>query len=254
MPLFCYRITITSKVILNGPFLAIVTQRDYFIWSRHHFKSMTFIGKKLRGIFLTGLAVTVPLGLTIYILSFLVRVMDSLLEIIPQPYQPGTLLGLHIPGLGILFTLAIIFFAGLITQSYLGTKIVKVGESLLDKIPVVRSIYQATKQIFENLFINKNQSFKKVVLVEFPRTGVYSLGFVTGVTGKEVSRRMGEDALHVFIPKTPNPTAGFFIMARSEDLIELDMTVEAAFTLIISGGIVIPPNRSGNRSTVKKSL
>jgi len=213
---------------------------------------MTFLGKKLRGIFLTGLAVTVPLGLTIYILSFLVRMMDSLLEIIPKPYQPGTLLGVHIPGLGIIVTLAIIFVSGLITQSYIGKKIVNVGESLLDKIPVVRSIYQATKQIFENLFINKNQSFKKVVLVEFPRRGVYSLGFVTGITGKEFSSKMGEEALHVFIPKTPNPTAGFFIMARSDELIELDMTVEAAFTLIISGGIVTPPNRSGNRGSTKR--
>ncbi len=214
---------------------------------------MTFLGKKLRGIFLTGLAVTVPLGLTIYILSFLVRIMDSLLEIIPQPYQPGTLLGIHIPGSGIIVTLAIIFVCGLITQSYLGTKFVNFGESLLDKIPVVRSIYQATKQIFENIFLNKNQSFKKVVLVEFPRQGVYSLGFVTGITGKEFSDKMGEEALHVFIPKTPNPTAGFFIMARSDELIELDMSVEAAFTLIISGGIVTPPNRSGSKGSVKRA-
>ncbi|OPY13356.1 MAG: hypothetical protein A4E69_01700 [Syntrophus sp. PtaB.Bin138] len=212
---------------------------------------MTSLGKKLRGIFLTGLAVTVPLGLTIYILSFLVRMMDSLLDIIPRPYQPGTLLGMHIPGLGMIVTLAVIFVCGLLTQSYLGTKLVTFGESLLDKIPVVRSIYQATKQIFEHLFINKNQSFKKVVLVEFPRKGVYSLGFVTGITGQEFSSRTGEEALHIFIPKTPNPTAGFFIMARSDDLIELDMTVEAAFTLIISGGIVTPPNRPGSRSLSK---
>jgi len=133
------------------------------------------LGKKLRSIFLTGLAVAVPLGLTIYILSFLVRMMDNLLNFIPEPYQPGTLLGINIPGLGIIVTLAIIFICGLITQSYIGTKLVNFGESLLDKIPVVRSIYQATKQIFENLFINNNQSFKKVVLVEFPRKGVYSL-------------------------------------------------------------------------------
>ncbi|WP_237671715.1 DUF502 domain-containing protein [Syntrophus gentianae] len=162
-------------------------------------------------------------------------------------------MGIHIPGSGIIVTLAIIFVCGLITQSYLGTKFVNFGESLLDKIPVVRSIYQATKQIFENIFLNKNQSFKKVVLVEFPRQGIYSLGFVTGITGKEFSDKMGEEALHVFIPKTPNPTAGFFIMARSDELIELDMSVEAAFTLIISGGIVTPPNRSGSKGSVKRA-
>jgi len=210
------------------------------------------LGKKLRSIFLTGLAVAVPLGLTIYILSFLVRMMDNLLNFIPEPYQPGTLLGINIPGLGIIVTLAIIFICGLITQSYIGTKLVNFGESLLDKIPVVRSIYQATKQIFENLFINNNQSFKKVVLVEFPRKGVYSLGFVTGITGKEFSNKIGEEAIHVFIPKTPNPTAGYFIMVRDDELIELDMTVEAAFTLIISGGIVAPPNRLRNKNSQKR--
>ena len=210
------------------------------------------MGKKLRSIFLTGLAVAVPLGLTIYILSFLVRMMDNLLNFIPEPYQPGTLLGINIPGLGIIVTLAIIFICGLITQSYIGTKLVNFGESLLDKIPVVRSIYQATKQIFENLFINNNQSFKKVVLVEFPRKGVYSLGFVTGITGKEFSNKIGEEAIHVFIPKTPNPTAGYFIMVRDDELIELDMTVEAAFTLIISGGIVAPPNRLRNKNSQKR--
>jgi len=178
--------------------------------------------------------------------------MDNLLNFIPEPYQPGTLLGINIPGLGIIVTLAIIFICGLITQSYIGTKLVNFGESLLDKIPVVRSIYQATKQIFENLFINNNQSFKKVVLVEFPRKGVYSLGFVTGITGKEFSNKIGEEAIHVFIPKTPNPTAGYFIMVRDDELIELDMTVEAAFTLIISGGIVAPPNRLRNKNSQKR--
>jgi uncharacterized membrane protein len=211
----------------------------------------TSLGKKLRSIFLTGLAVTVPLGLTIYILSFLVKIMDNLLAFIPARYQPGTVLGIYIPGLGIMITVIIIFFFGLITHSYVGSKLINYGESLLDKIPVVRSIYQAIKQIFENLFLNKNQSFKKVVLVEFPRKGVFSLGFVTGTTGEEFLNKMGEQAVHVFIPKTPNPTAGFFIMVRDDELIELDMTVEAAFTLIISGGIVEPSKRLKNRSTHK---
>jgi uncharacterized membrane protein len=207
----------------------------------------TSLGKKIRSIFLTGLAVTVPLGLTIYIFSFLVTMMDNLLEFIPTRYQPGAVLGIYIPGLGIMVTLIVIFFCGLITQSYVGTKLVNYGESLLDKIPVVRSIYQAIKQIFENLFLNKNQSFKKVVLVEFPRRGVFSLGFVTGITGEEFLDKMGERAVHVFIPKTPNPTAGFFIMVRDDELIELEMSVEAAFTLIISGGIVEPSKRLKNK-------
>ncbi len=208
-----------------------------------HSERNILLGKKLRGIFLTGLAVTVPLGLTIYILSLIVKAMDSLLTFIPRSYQPEALLGMRIPGLGIMITLIIVFVCGLVTQSYIGGKMVNMGESLLHKIPVVRGIYNAFKQIFDTLFISKNQNFKKVVLVEFPRKGLYSVGFMTGTTDSEHSKKLCEKNCRVFVPTTPNPTTGFLIMVNDDELIELDITVEAAFTLIISGGIVAPPNQ-----------
>jgi uncharacterized membrane protein len=202
--------------------------------------------KKMKRIFLTGLAVVIPAGLTIYILSFIIGMMDRLLEIIPEMYQPDTLLKFHIPGLGVIVTVALIFICGLLTTSYLGNRLVGFGEYLVGKIPFVRSIYQAIKRIAESLLMDKAQSFKKVVLVEYPRRGVHSVGFVTGIPNGEVRQKLGEEKprVGVFIPLALTPSTGFFIMVPREELIELKMSVEEAFTLIISAGIVTPRERS----------
>jgi uncharacterized membrane protein len=198
--------------------------------------------KKLKRIFLTGLAVVIPAGVTLYILSFIIDVMDNLLRVIPQQYQPDNLFSVHIPGLGAIVTVILIFICGLVTTSYFGNRMVRFGERLVGKIPFVRSIYQAIKRIADSLFMDKARSFKKVVMVEYPRPGVYSIGFVTGTPNGEIQKRIGQKTpcVGVFMPLALTPTTGFFIMVPSDELIELRMTVEEAFTLIISAGIVTP--------------
>ncbi|MCX5845094.1 MAG: DUF502 domain-containing protein [Deltaproteobacteria bacterium] len=203
--------------------------------------------KKLKQIFLTGLAVTIPIGLTLYILFFLIDIMDGLLKIIPVRYHPDTLLGIHIPGLGIIVTLALITIAGLVTTSYVGYKIVQSGEDLVDRIPFVRNIYQAIKKISDSMFMDKRSSFKKVVLVEFPRKGVYTIGFVTGVPSGEIRKKAGQNCISVFLPTTPNPTSGYLIIVPEDELVPMDMSVEEALTFIISVGIVTPSDRPKRR-------
>ncbi|MDO8785276.1 MAG: DUF502 domain-containing protein [Syntrophales bacterium] len=207
--------------------------------------------KKLKSILLTGLAVIVPIGLTLYILIFIINLMDVLLTIIPVRYQPDTLLPFHIPGLGIIVTVMLVFICGLLTQSYFGNRLVMLGERLVDKIPIVRSIYQAIKSIADGMFKGTGQNLKKVVLVEFPREGIYSVGFVTGRPNEEIRAKMGENDnyISIFVPTTPNPTTGFFLMVPENELIYTDMLMEEAFTLVISGGIVTPPNRCSKVET-----
>lgn len=203
------------------------------------------LDKRIKNIFLTGLAVIIPIGLTLYILFFIIDVMDGLLKIIPDRYEPDALLGFHIPGLGIIFTVLLIFITGLITKSYLGNVVVRTGEGLFGKIPIVRSIYLAIKQIFNSLFVGKSRSFRKVVLVEYPRKGLYSIGFVTGSAESSFPQISDEqkDHIGVFVPLALTPYTGGFVIVHQSEVVELDMTVEEAFTLIISAGIVPPQKR-----------
>jgi len=203
---------------------------------------------------LTGLAVVIPAGLTIYILFFIIDMMDNLLRIIPNSFQPDRMLLLHIPGLGVIVTVLLIFVCGLVTTSYLGNRLVGFGERIVGKIPVVRSIYQAIKRISESLFMDKAQSFKKVVIVEYPRRGVYSIGLITSTPNDEIQKSLGEKCrcVGVYIPCALTPTTGVFVMIPGDELIEVGMSVEEAFTLIISAGIVTPRERlpSGNLKPV----
>jgi len=173
--------------------------------------------------------------------------MDGLLKIIPVRYHPDTLLGIHIPGLGIIVTLALITIAGLVTTSYVGYKIVQSGEDLVDRIPFVRNIYQAIKKISDSMFMDKRNSFKKVVLVEFPRKGIYTIGFVTGVPSGEIRKKAGQNCISVFLPTTPNQTSGYLIIVPEDELVHMDMSVEEALTFIISVGIVTPSDRPKRR-------
>lgn len=200
------------------------------------------MNKNIKGIFLTGLAVVIPVGLTIYILFFIIGMMDSLLQVVPDRYHPDTLFNFHVPGLGVIVTLLLIFVCGLLTRSYLGKRLVEFGERLVGKIPFVRSIYQAIKRIADSLFMDKAQSFKKVVLVEYPRRGIYSIGFITGTPNGEIQQKLGKgDACAgVYIPCALTPTTGVFVMVPASELIEMTLSIEEAFTLIISAGIVTP--------------
>jgi len=198
--------------------------------------------KKMKRIFLTGLAVVIPAGLTIYVLFFIIDVMDNLLGVIPDSYHPDQLFQVHIPGLGVIVTVILIFICGLVTTSYFGNRLFHFGERIVGKIPFVRSLYQAIKRIAEALFMDKAQSFKKVVICEYPRRGVYSIGFITGSPNGEIQKCLGggSPCIGVYIPCALTPTTGVFVMIPSDELIDVCMTVEEAFTLIISAGIVTP--------------
>ncbi|MDO9516356.1 MAG: DUF502 domain-containing protein [Syntrophales bacterium] len=198
------------------------------------------IRKSIKGVFLTGIAAMIPVGVTFYILYLIIGMMNNLVKFIPARFHPDRLFPFHIPGLGMIITLILIFTIGLVTKSYLGKKLVSLGERLVRKIPLVRGIYNALKQLVDAVFSDKGQSFKKAVLIEYPRKGLYSIAFVTGVSRGEVQVKTSQKCVNIFVPTTPNPTSGFYIMVPEVDMMSLDMTVEEAFTLIISGGIVSP--------------
>jgi uncharacterized membrane protein len=198
--------------------------------------------KKMKRIFLLGLAVVIPAGLTIYILFFIIDMMDNLLTIIPVRVQPDTLFGFHLPGLGVIFTLLLIFICGLVTTSYLGTKLIALGERIVGKIPLVRTLYQAIKRIADGLLMDRVQNFKKVVIVEYPRPGIYSIGFITGTPNGDIQNHLGQTGpcVGVYLPHALTPTTGVFVMVPRDQLVEVQMSIEEAFTLIISAGIVTP--------------
>jgi uncharacterized membrane protein len=196
----------------------------------------------IKKIFLTGLAATIPIGLTIYVLVFIIDMMDGLVNVIPVKYRPDTLLDFHIPGLGLIATIILVFIIGLLTRSFLGKAVVGFGEAFFSRIPVIRSIYHSIKQIVDSLFMNTARNFKNVVLVEFPRKGCYTIGFVTGAPAGEIKANLKRHFTSIYVPTTPNPTSGYFVMIPEEELIYLEMSVEEAFTLVISTGIVNPVN------------
>lgn len=198
----------------------------------------------IKKILLTGLATIIPVGVTVYILYIIIKAMNNLVKIIPYGYQPDQLLPFHVPGLGIIFTLILIFVVGLVTKSYLGNKAVILGELIVGKIPVVRGVYKGVKKLVDAIMSENGNSFKKVVLIEYPRKGLYSIAFVTGDTEGEVKERTFQNAMNLFVPTTPNPTSGFYIVIPESDVMHLNMTVEEAFTLIMSGGIITPPEES----------
>jgi len=198
------------------------------------------IRKSIKGVFLTGIAAIIPIGVTLYILYLIIGMMNNLVRFIPPRFHPDHFLPFHLPGLGVIITFILIFTIGLVTKSYLGTKLVTLGEKMVSKIPLVRGIYNALKQFVDAVFSDRGQSFKKAVLIEYPRKGLYSIAFVTGISRGEVQIKTAQRCVNVFVPTTPNPTSGFYIMVPEGDMIGLDMTVEEAFTLIISGGIVSP--------------
>ena len=208
--------------------------------------------KKIKNILLTGFIAMIPVGVTLYIIAFLIRTMDKLVKIIPHRFQPDELLGFHIPGLGIIITLILIFIVGLVTKSYLGRKAVTLGEWIVGKIPFVSGIYKGVKQLVDAIFSDKHKSFRKAVLIEYPRKGLYSIAFVTGDSQGEVQEKTAKKHINLFVPTTPNPTSGFYIMIPEEDIINLDMSVEEAFSLIISGGIISPNNNKKNGKNNKK--
>ncbi len=194
----------------------------------------------LRRYLIAGLLIWVPLGVTLLVLMWLVDVMDRTLLLLPRQYQPETLLGMRIPGLGIVLTVVVLLVTGVVAANLFGRQLVAAWESLLSRIPLVRSIYMGVKQLMEMLFSPSGQSFRKVLLIEYPRAGLWTLAFQTGITVGEAQHKTGRDVVNVYVPTTPNPTSGFFIMVPQCDVVELEMSVDDGLKMLISMGAIVP--------------
>jgi uncharacterized membrane protein len=196
----------------------------------------------LRRYLIAGLLVLLPIWVTLLILSFLVDLIDQTLSLLPRQAQPDVLFGVHIPGLGIIFALALILLTGMLVTNFVGTWFLAIWEAFLAKIPLVRSIYTAVKQVLNTLFAPGGESFRKVLMVEYPRKGIWTIAFQTGSGFVIPGGKVSEELLTVFVPTTPNPTAGFLLMVSKHDVIEIKMSIEQALKYIISLGVVLPPS------------
>lgn len=196
--------------------------------------------KRLRRYLVAGLLVWIPIGVTIFVVNILIGLMDNTLVFLPERYNPETLLGFAIPGLGIIMTLLLLLVTGLFAANLVGRTMVGYWESLLERIPVVRSVYSGAKNFAEIVLSDSSQSFKQVLLIEYPRKGLYTLAFQSGSDLGEVQARTGEDVVCTFVPTTPNPTSGFIVMVPRDEIIVLDMEVDSAIKMIVSLGVVVP--------------
>lgn len=196
----------------------------------------------LRKWLIAGLLVIVPLVITLGVLNWIIGMLDQTLAILPEAWQPDRLLGVHIPGFGVVLTLLILLLAGAVASNFIGRKLMSWGDALVRRIPVVRSIYSSVKQVSDTVFSDSGNAFRKAVLVQWPREGVWTVAFVTGVPGGEVAALLRDDYLSVFVPTTPNPTGGYFVLVRRSECIELEMSVDAALKYIVSMGVVAPPD------------
>ncbi len=193
----------------------------------------------LKRYFITGLLIWVPLGITIWVLDALIGAMDTTLLLLPEHWRPDHLLGIHIPGLGVLLTGVVILLTGLFAANLLGQRMVAIWESVLNRIPVVKSIYGSVKQVSDTLLSGNGHAFRKVLLVRYPHGDAWSLAFQTNVPG-EVAGQLGDDYIAVFIPTAPSPVNGFYFYVRRSETVEMDISVDMALKYIVSMGVVAP--------------
>ena len=202
------------------------------------------LGGKLRGYLLAGVLVTAPLGVTALLAWWIITFIDErITPLIPAQYNPESYLPFSLPGLGLVVLIIFLTLIGALTAGFLGRWVIHSGERILNRMPVIRSIYSAVKQIFETVLAQQSNAFREAVLVEYPRRGIWAIGFITGTTKGEVQNLTEETTVNIFLPTTPNPTSGFLLFIPREDVIPLDMSVEEAVKMVISGGIVTPPDR-----------
>jgi uncharacterized membrane protein len=196
----------------------------------------------MRKYFVTGLLILVPLAITLWVLNLIVSTMDQSLLLLPAAWRPEALFGFAIPGLGTILTLLVVFLTGLATRNFIGKKVVALWDALLRRIPVFNTIYSSVKQVSDTLFSSSGNAFRKALLVQYPRQGSWTIAFMTGVPGGDVRNHLAGDYVSVYVPTTPNPTSGFFLMVPRADAIELDMSVDEALKYIVSMGVVTPDN------------
>jgi len=200
-------------------------------------------GARFRSDLLAGALVLAPLGITAGVFYFLVNKADGLIRLMPNALRPETYLGFPIPGLGVIVALLIVALTGLFMRYYAGQRVVAWYEQVLARVPLLSGIYQGLKQLMDTLFSNRGQHFRQVVLVEYPRKGIYCLAFVTNEDPFLDVERADDRLISIFLPTTPNPTSGFYLLIPASDLRKVDMTSEEAFKLIMSAGIVTPHRR-----------
>lgn len=198
-------------------------------------------GQLIKRYFITGLLIWVPLVITGWVLSLIVSTLDQSLRLLPSSVHPQTLVGFAIPGAGAVLTLLMIFLTGLLAANFIGQKLVVWWEKLLARIPVVNSVYNSVKQVSDTLFSPNGNAFRKALLVQYPREGSWTVAFLTGAPGGDIINHLEGEHVSVYVPTTPNPTSGFFLMMPVKDVVELDMTVDEALKYIISMGVVAPP-------------
>ncbi|MEN3278304.1 MAG: hypothetical protein V7631_4094 [Massilia sp.] len=194
----------------------------------------------MRKYFLTGLLILVPLAITAWVLNLVISTLDQSLLFVPERWQPHNVIGADVPGIGAILTLAIVFLTGLLTNNLVGNYIVRLGERLLKRIPVVSSLYGSVKQVSDTLFSSSGNAFRQAVLIPYPHADSYTIAFLTGVPGGDVKNHLVGEYVSVYVPTTPNPTSGFFLMMERSRVVELDMTVDAALKYIVSMGVVAP--------------
>jgi len=194
----------------------------------------------LKKYLIAGILVWLPLGVTVMVVKLFVDLMDRILLLLPPDYTPEVLIGFAVPGLGVIISVVIILLTGMIAANLLGSRLVALWELVLSRIPVVRSVYSAVKQLTETIVSPSGQSFRKVLMIEYPRRGLWTLAFQTGTDIGEAQKKTNEDVVNVYMPTTPNPTSGFFLMVPKKDTIELDMSVDEGLKMIISMGVMVP--------------
>lgn len=197
---------------------------------------------------ITGLLIWIPLAITIWVLELIVSTMDQSLLLLPPKYQPHVLFGHQIPGLGALLTVLVVFVTGVLASNILGQRLVLFWEKILGRIPVVKTIYTAVKQVSDTLFAPGGQAFSKALLVQYPRQGCWTIAFLTGEPGGDLANHLRGDYVSIYLPTTPNPTSGFFLVMPRTDVIELDMSVDDALKYVISMGVVAPELPSPRKS------
>lgn len=207
----------------------------------------------LRRYFIAGLLVWLPLLVTFLAIKFLVDLLDSILLLLPEEFRPDAWIGFHVPGIGVVITLVVIFSTGVIAANFLGRRVVAMWDAMINRIPLVRTIHAGVKQVLQTLFKPGGQSFRKVVLVEYPRTGVWTIAFQTGDSTPEVDKALANDEpmISLYVPTTPNPTSGFLLIVPRKNIIELKMSVDQALKFVISLGVVQPVS-NGNHKTSDK--
>ncbi len=194
----------------------------------------------IKSYIIAGLLVWLPIVATFLVIRFLVDLLDKTVAILPIAYQPQSLVGFNVPGIGLILSLLIVFFTGVLATNFFGKKLFIFWEAVVDRIPFVRAIYNAVKQVANTIFSTDGQSFRNVFLVEYPRKGLWSIAFQTGIAALEIQEKVGSEMITIFIPTTPNPTSGFLMMIPKKEAILLDMSVDQALKLVISLGVVQP--------------